>query len=315
MLRKIFVFLSSIILSWSIISAKTTGASFLSIGIGARAIGMGSAFTAVANDVTAIHWNVAGLSQLTRREISAMHSEWVVNTKLDFIGYAQPIKSGVLGGSIVYLSQSELEGRDENRQQTGTFGASDLAVTLSYSRRLPELSNTISAGLNVKFIQQNIEVHTARGVAIDVGTLYQTPINNLKAGLSVQNIGAQMKFISQTYSMPLTMTLGIGYTMGGIVIALDIKQQVYEGRTIISAGTEYRVMNSIAFRMGYAGKLTEGALSNRDIIQGSNADIANLTGFGAGIGLRLFTNHQMDYSFVPYGVLGDTHRISFSTRF
>jgi len=189
-IRKFLVISFTLLICGSaVVLAETTGASFLSIGIGTRAIGMGSAFTSVANDVTAIHWNAAGLSQLNRREISAMHSEWVVNTKLDFIGYARPIKSGVIGGSIIYLSQSAIEGRDENRQQTGIFGASDLAVTMSYSRRLPELSNTISAGLNVRFIQQNIEVHTARGVAIDVGTLYQTPINNLKAGLSVQNIG------------------------------------------------------------------------------------------------------------------------------
>ncbi|MFH2070893.1 MAG: PorV/PorQ family protein [Elusimicrobiota bacterium] len=295
--------------------SETTGASFLKIGVGARPIAMGSAFTAVANDVTGIYWNPAGLLQLTKREISAMHTEWIANTRLDFIGYAQPTRAGVFGCGIIYLSQQDIEGRDENRQITSPFGASDLAVTLSYSRHLTELSRLVSAGLNVKFIQQNIENYTAHGIAIDIGTLYQTPINNLKAGLSIQNIGPQMKFISQTYNLPLTATFGIGYTMSGIVIALDLKQQVYEGRTIISAGTEYCPMNLIVLRIGYAGKLTESILSNRDIIQGNNTDSTNFTGFGAGLGLRLFTNYQMDYSFAPYGLLGDTHRISFLARF
>ncbi|MFH2069885.1 MAG: PorV/PorQ family protein [Elusimicrobiota bacterium] len=299
--------------------SETTGASFLNIGIGARPIGMGSAYTAVADDVTAMQWNVGGLAQLSRSEISAMHSEWLVDTRLDFIGYAQPTKAGVIGGGVIYLSQSAIEGRNENRQKTGTFSATDLAVIISYSRHLPEiLSETLSAGLNVKFIQQNIENYTAQGVAVDIGALYQTPVNNLKTGLSIQNIGPQMKFIRQEYNLPLAATLGIGYNIGVVMVALDIKQQVYEGRTIISIGTEYYPVNMLALRLGYAGKLIEETLTNKDIIPGqtgNNRDTATLTGFGAGLGLKLFTNYQMDYSFVPYGLLGDTHRISFSARF
>ena len=53
-------------------AATNTGANFLKIGVGARAIGMGSAYTAVANDATAIYWNSAGLSRLSKRELSFM---------------------------------------------------------------------------------------------------------------------------------------------------------------------------------------------------------------------------------------------------
>jgi len=124
-----------------------------------------------------------------------------------------------------------------------------------------------------------------------------------------------MRFISEPYNLPLTITTGLGYTIGGLAIALDFRQHIYEGRTIISVGTEYCPANIIALRLGYAGKLIEGAITNRDIINQSIRDQTNFTGFGAGLGIKLFTNHQMDYSFVPYGVLGNTHRISFSARF
>ena len=43
---------------------STTAAPFLEIDVGSRAVGMGSAFVAVANDATALYWNVAGLSRL-----------------------------------------------------------------------------------------------------------------------------------------------------------------------------------------------------------------------------------------------------------
>jgi hypothetical protein len=180
---------------------------------------------------------------------------------------------------------------------------------------LPELSNSLSAGLNIKFIQQNIENHTAQTVAIDIGTLYKTPIKNLSTGLVIQNLGPQMKFVSHPYDLPLTIGAGLGYNLGAITLVADIKQQIYEGKTTIAFGTEYWPVNMLAVRAGYAGKLIEATLTNKDIITQNNTDNTNFTGFGAGLGLKLFTNYQMDYSFVPYGVLGDTHRINFSAKF
>src|SRR5690606_23429395 len=51
------------------------GGDFLSIGAGARALGMGSAYVAVADEVTAAYWNPAGLNGITGYQGSYMHSE------------------------------------------------------------------------------------------------------------------------------------------------------------------------------------------------------------------------------------------------
>ncbi|HOZ48321.1 MAG TPA: outer membrane protein transport protein [Candidatus Hydrogenedentes bacterium] len=48
------------------------------VGSGARALGMGGAFIAVADDATAASWNPGGLTQLERPEISAVYSfKWL----------------------------------------------------------------------------------------------------------------------------------------------------------------------------------------------------------------------------------------------
>ncbi|OGS23008.1 MAG: hypothetical protein A2252_06330 [Elusimicrobia bacterium RIFOXYA2_FULL_39_19] len=288
---------------------SNTGASFLKIGIGARPVGLGNAFTAIANDVTAINWNPGGLSQLTQRQISAMHSQWIVDSNLDYIGFASPLKSGVFGGSVIVLSQGEMEGRDENRQQTASFGASDMAVTFSFSKNLL-LSNKRSIGLgaNLKIIQQKIESEQATGVAVDLGALYHFPSLPFTAGLSIQNLGPQMKFISEGYNLPLTVATGLGYNIGGVTIALDVKQQVYENQTIVSIGTEFLPINTLALRAGYLlPAITQSTLNKTDLS-------TDYSGFGGGIGIKLFGT-QTDYSFVPYGVLGNTHRVSFSAKF
>ena len=51
------------------------GAEFLAGGVGARALGMGGAYVARANDVTAGYWNVAGLDGLHYPEAAYMHAE------------------------------------------------------------------------------------------------------------------------------------------------------------------------------------------------------------------------------------------------
>ncbi|MBI4062852.1 MAG: UPF0164 family protein, partial [Elusimicrobia bacterium] len=59
------------------VAQTNSGFSFLKIGVGARPIGLGSAYTAMANDATAIYWNPAGLGAIKKRELSAMHGEWL----------------------------------------------------------------------------------------------------------------------------------------------------------------------------------------------------------------------------------------------
>ena len=52
-----------------------TGFAFLKLGVGARAMGMGSAYVAIADDPTALYWNPAGLASVTKTQVTAMHNE------------------------------------------------------------------------------------------------------------------------------------------------------------------------------------------------------------------------------------------------
>ena len=71
----------------------TTAATFLEIPVGARAVGMGGAFVSVANDATALYWNVAGIANLERNEIMGIHSRWIAETSFDFGGLVIPLRN------------------------------------------------------------------------------------------------------------------------------------------------------------------------------------------------------------------------------
>ena len=149
--------------------AGTTGAQFLKIGCGVRAIGMGEAYSAIADEISAFYWNPAGLNQIEGREISAMHASWLESMNYDYVAYAQPVKRGAIGASINYLSMAKIDRMDEYRQEDGTFSPYDLAINVTYAREL----GPVMSGVTFKFIQQELDGENATGYAVDLGLLYK----------------------------------------------------------------------------------------------------------------------------------------------
>src|SRR5688500_3922781 len=76
----------------------TSSGTFLKIGVGARATGLGESFVAVANDPSAIYWKPAGIASLQRQEVLLSHVEWPADIRYEHIAYVLPVQR--LGGSL-----------------------------------------------------------------------------------------------------------------------------------------------------------------------------------------------------------------------
>ena len=109
---KPFVFLLfsfGIIFSQTVTKTGTTAGQFLKIGIGARALAMGSAFSSVSNDATSLYWNPAGLSRLKKNEIILDHQDWVLDVDLDFVGASFQTPFGTIGAAVSAMHMGEME--------------------------------------------------------------------------------------------------------------------------------------------------------------------------------------------------------------
>ena len=172
----------------------TVAAPFLEIPVGARAVAMGGAFVGVANDATALYWNVAGIVEQENKEVIGIHTRWIAETSFDFGGLILPLgTTGTLGLSFTSLSMEDMKVRTEDRPEgTGEyFSANDINVGLSYAFRLTE---RFAIGFTAKYIQQKIWHMTASAFAVDVGSTFRTDLfNGLIIGATMSNFGTPMR--------------------------------------------------------------------------------------------------------------------------
>ena len=285
----------------------TTGAQFLKIGPGARAVAMGGAFSAVADDLNAIYWNPAGLAEQHSKQASASYIQYFQGVNIGFLSYSQEaFNRGTLGVALNYLTVGDIERRTTDIDvKEGTFGASDMALYISYaeSKVSEKLLKGLSVGANLKIIKQTIDTESAQSFALDAAALYKTPVKGLTAALGVYNAGTQVKFVDEGDPLPLDIRLGCAYRMfnNNLLVAADVDDYINDGRTYTEVGAEYALGKIFCLRGGYKFGMDTAAL-------GGSA------GLGVGMGINVW-GIAFDYAFVPFGELTDTNRISISTKF
>jgi len=298
-MRKIIlaVLVGSLILSSGAFSyangVGTTGASCLKLGVGARAVAMGEAFSAVADDVTAIYWNPAGLTQIKGTQLGATHTQWLEGINYEKLGYVSSHKGSAFGLAVNWLNTGSIEETTlVYPEGTGnTFEANSTLITLAYAHKV---GKNLSLGGSIKYIGEKFEKESATTYGFDLGGFYKK--SRLSLALGVQNIGSKEKFMEEEDPLPLNYRLGMAYTLSKLKLALDVNKPI-DNEVNFHTGVEWYLTNTFALRAGY---------------KSGPEDIGS--GITAGLGFK-FKNVNIDYAYVPYEDFGNAHRISLTVNF
>ena len=273
-------------------------ASFLNIGVGGRALGLGGAYTALADDANSLYWNPAGLSKLEKREFAASHAELFESTRHDFLAYAHPTSQGTFAAGLTYLSQGKIDGRDSLGRRTAGYDASDAALSLGYARKL----EAAGLGATFKYIRSHIGSAEAQGVAVDAGA--RRTFDRVSVGAALRNLGPGLKFADQRNDLPLRLALGAVYKFaGGHAAAAELVNGPRGAGTDASFAGECQAFKNLYLRAGYT---TQTAITG-----GSGFDAAR--GLTMGLGFRN-EKWSLDYAVLPAGELGRSHRFSLGAR-
>ncbi len=277
----------------------SANAAFNDIGVGARPLGLGGAFVAIADDSNAANYNAAGLAYIEEIQIGATYAQRFN----DLVNYSTvsgiiPIGSiGTLGANIGILSESS----DIYQEQS---------IRVTYARTLLQ---QIGLGLNIKYFSTNYDSEnefvasnpyftetSSSAVSLDVGLLAKL-VKSLSLGLSIENLIPADVSISneETDTIPINIRAGIAYKLEAIaemsaqgaaitnilketLATVDVLSRSSELYTRI--GVEMWVNPSIGVRGGYGMKLS-----------GNSANTLNLGG-SAKIPIS-GTALQLDYGF------------------
>jgi hypothetical protein len=311
----------------------TTGAPFLTIGQSARAIGMGSAFVGVVNDVSSIYWNPAGLTKAKGINVLFDHTLWLADIKYNYFAASYNLGDyGTIGLSFTGSDIGEMNVTTIDKPEgTGeTFSATQGAISLAYAIQLTE---NFSIGLSPKFIFESIWRMNSSAFAVDLGVQYITPFDGAVLAMSISNFGTSMQLSgnsnlvlhdldpsnsgnngnipayleTNTWSLPLTFRVGIAYNpirteMHKITLAVDAMHPSdnYES---VNIGAEYAFNDFVFFRGGYKSLFLDTSEESFSV------------GFGIKQSLLGNVALKFDYAYQDFGRLSDIQKFSLTVSF
>ncbi len=326
----IFLLTSSLILSQD--KVGTTAANFLSIPVGARASSMGGAFVALSDDVTSAFWNPSGLAAMSKNEVSIIHSEWLLDTNLDWAGLRFALdENSAVAISVYQLDYGEEEiTTEEDPNGTGqNWSANDLAIGLSYARNL---TDRFSIGGTAKYIRQAIWHESASAFAFDVGLLFKTEFQGFQIGMNISNFGTEMKLDGKDLLQPIDIDPDNAGNNQTITSKLDTDS--WELPLLFTIGSAMKVINSGEWQFTVAADALMPNNNNSYINAGAELGWSEMLfirggyssifknyaeeGLTAGVGLRKYFGTlflQADFSYTDFGKFDNLLRYSLSIGF
>lgn len=322
----------------------TTAANFLELGYGTAGSAMGDAYVSIANDLSAIYWNPAGLAKLRHNQVMALYQPWVIdiNSSMMSVGIHMP-SLGTMALGIINVDYGEMEVTTLDMQNgTGElFSAKDLAFTLSFARGI---TDWFAFGTSAKYVSSSIWHSNAGAFAMDMGVQIKTGFlahgenreHGLNIGMSISNYGTRMKydgidllvavdidpneggnfgnaagqFRLQDWELPLLFRIGMSFSpiVAGdqkLTVALDALHPNNNGE-YVNAGVQYSWRNKHFGTFYLRGGYK--ALFLEDSQFGPS--------FGFGIDYRLNNaGVQIDYGFRDIGILGNVHAFGLGLSF
>jgi hypothetical protein len=296
----------------------TAGAQFLKIGLGTRGAAMGGAFVATADDPSAAWWNPACLVRVPGTQVQLTHTEWLEDVRYEAGAVSREFPGiGTIALQFGLLNSGEMDVTTvEQPEGTGeTFTCTDMVAGLSFSRLL---TDRFSAGVNFKYVREQWDDISASGLAVDLGTLYNTGFRTLRIGMTIQHFGGELTpggeysswFSGEDslkaylpYSLPMTFKLGLAMDVidrGPHFLTVEV-DGIHPNDNVeqLAIGAEYWFNGIVALRGGYR----------------VNTDEEGLT---AGAGFRVPVGGNtllLDYAYADFGRLEMVHRASLGLVF
>ena len=259
----------------------------------ARSAALGGATVALSGDASATAFNPGLLDAMPSARFSLNHNQWLVDTHQEDLAIAFPAGAlGSLGASLDYVDYGVFQGRDASGSVTDNYGSSELGLGLGWGR---QLQGGFFAGIGVRGLYQSIADSRQFAAAADLGIYWVVPLYDFNFGASYRGLGSSLDGSPQAGGLRLGISkpLNFGSSLGLLILGgFSVESG---GADRLQLALESVLYGRLALRGGYSGNMADPMLGG-------------LYGLSLGCGFNL-GRFRIDYSFQPYGVLGDSHKL------
>ena len=323
------VFIFTIVLSQEIdppeavTKVATCAANWLKIESGVKGISMGGSQVASGSGISGIFYNPASIAFTKSSEVYYSKSYYLAGISHNTLGYVTQISSSdYLGLYLFYLDSGEMEVTTViSPDGTGEmFNVLDLSVRFLYGK---QLTDRLRIGAAVKYFREDIYTAHMQSLVIDLGSNFDTGMYGFILGMSVSNFGPEVQYegdaldvtvdddiavvgklskITNKFPVPLTFRIGLSNDVIG-----GGEESVH--RLTFSADAinpiDYTVYGGVGFEYSW-----------RDIafVRGGTRLYHDTAGISLGGGLK-WSMFAVDYAYVNYGILEETHQFGISLKF
>lgn len=278
--------------------AGTATAQFLRFEQGARHAALGGTYAGYGDDPFSLWGQPAAIGEVEAVTLSAQHSELFQGISQEVVGAGFALGSHKWGVTANFLNAGDFLRTTEDATGNlatsgGFFEARDMGLALHYGRRW---SDQVTYGLAIRYIDSEIDDVSASTVAGDLGVRWRPVwVQGLTLGASVTNAGRGLKFLRLRDDLPTTYRIGGAYRERRWMLAVDLLRGI-DTDWEAGVGVEIIPTDLLRLRVGYRSQ-------GQDTKEGLTA--------GLGIHWNLL---DVDYAYVPFGDLGEAHRVSGTVR-
>ncbi|MCH8286353.1 PorV/PorQ family protein [candidate division KSB1 bacterium] len=315
----------------------STAANFLKLDVGARAIALGGAFTALATDGTAMLYNPAGIADFTKLTFMYHNIDLYADIRQQVIGLTVPIGAASTFGIYVnYVDLGSIE-RTNTVSQNGGLNqlifSSNVSYGITFARRL---TDRVLFGVAAKYVKEKLWNESATGISFDFGTIYEPGIGGLRLGLAIRHLGPEMRmdkgpgttffkqqeslfpgnrelearFITQKFAMPISFVSALVFDLVGptsVLAAHDIHRLSIITEVSDTFDAPIRSIFAFEYEWNSMLALRSGIKQNYDLFEWS---------FGGGLKIPLRNSDLIfDYAYADYGDLEGVYVTSIELRF
>lgn len=287
----------------------------------------GKTVTVVDYDVMQAIYNPAVLNIDMHKQLSVNYGSYYGEVSYGTAAYAYTWDQHVqtFHAGIQYVNYGTFEGYDELGNRTSDFTGSEAALSFGYAYNVPWTN--FYMGANLKLISSTLESYNSWGAATDIGFLYIDEKNDINFGLSIRNVGFQIKPYADTNEkLPLSIDFGVSQLLEHVPIRWHLtlenlqewniafsnpnrSQETLDGNVEeekvsfmnnalrhVIIGAELFPEKGFNIRLGYNFRRAEELRI---------VDQRNFSGISAGFGLRI-GKLRFNYSYSRYTVAANT---------